>query len=169
MRRLVVLAAIVAVLSGCVFWRHYYRRNYEVGAVVSATIGSPILTSVEGAESNHGAVSSFERQLIYSGKAGTVLRFSYREFSTGLARPAFTQDVQYDLKESAVLAFQAIRMEVLASTNEQITVRVLAAEPSPATEPSSIAQPGPQSGDAGTRCAASAECRSGVCISGACR
>lgn len=166
MRRFVVVAAVVALLGGCVFWRHYFRRNYEVGSVTSATIGSPLLVSVEGDESNHGRVSSFERQLIYSGKAGNVVRFSYREFSTGIARPAFTQDLQYDLKESTVLAFQAIRMEVLASSNEQITVKVLAAEPRP---PEEAATP-PIKPRAAQRCTSQLDCADGgTCFEGLCR
>ncbi len=41
----------------------------------------------------------FKRELIYSGRANDIVRFTYREFTEeGFARPAFTQDVTYTME-----------------------------------------------------------------------
>ena len=69
--------------------------------------------------------NSFQRTLIYNGKIGDVLRISYREFSDGIARPAFTNDVEYDLSQSNIIGYQGAELEVLDADNTSITYRVL--------------------------------------------
>lgn len=48
----------------------------------------------------------FRRELIYGGLAAGVISISYREYSDGFARPAFTQDLRYDLKDGREIGFQ---------------------------------------------------------------
>jgi hypothetical protein len=50
----------------------------------------------------------FDRQLIYSGKQGSIIKISYREFSSNMARPSFYQDLTYDLSESKEITFQNV-------------------------------------------------------------
>ncbi len=40
-----------------------------------------------------GQAKSFRQTLIFLGKSGTDIKFSYREFSNDMARPAFTEDL----------------------------------------------------------------------------
>src|SRR5262249_17801584 len=49
--------------------------------------------------------NSFQQTLIYSGRVGDKIKAGYREFSNNLARPAFNNDVEYDLKESSVIGY----------------------------------------------------------------
>ena len=42
-----------------------------------------------------------------------------------LARPAFTQDLQYDLTESKVIGFRGLRIEIISATNIKIEYKVL--------------------------------------------
>jgi hypothetical protein len=63
---------------------------------------------------------------VYNGRAGNVAKFLYREFVSESARPAFTQDVQYDLGEGKVVGFKSARIEIIDATNTAITYRVLA-------------------------------------------
>ena len=44
-----------------------------------------------------------------------------------MARSAFTQEVQYDLKESKIIGFKNVRIEVIEATNSSITYKVLKA------------------------------------------
>ena len=44
--------------------------------------------------------NSFQRTLIYNGKIGDKVNIGYREFSNNLARPAFSNNVEYDLSSS---------------------------------------------------------------------
>ena len=69
---------------------------------------------------------SFRQQLIYNGKSGDSLKFLYREFSNSYARAPFSQEIQYDLKESSIIGFKGARIDVIEATNRQIKYKVLA-------------------------------------------
>lgn len=64
-------------------------------------------------------------ELLYNGRSGSTIKFSYREFFDNMARPAFTQDLVYDLDESSEIAFKAMRIKVLSATNSTITYTIL--------------------------------------------
>jgi hypothetical protein len=49
---------------------------------------------------------NFVQELLYNGRAGDTVKFVYREFSNEMIRPAFTQDVQYDLSQSSEVGFK---------------------------------------------------------------
>lgn len=68
---------------------------------------------------------SFQQTLIYSGKLGDKINIGYREFSNNLARPAFNNDVEYDLNSSKVIGYKGARIEVLEATNEMIKYKVI--------------------------------------------
>lgn len=65
-------------------------------------------------------LESFQQTLIYSGRVGDTIRVTYREFSGGLARPAFANDVEYDLRESMLIGYQGAEIEVIDATNRHI-------------------------------------------------
>jgi hypothetical protein len=67
----------------------------------------------------------FRQELIFNGRVNTSLKFMYREFSGSYMRAPFTQEIQYDLSEGNVIGFKGLRLEVLESTNRNITYRVL--------------------------------------------
>lgn len=68
---------------------------------------------------------SFQQTLIYSGRVGQKINISYREFSDNLARPAFNNDVEYDLSTSALIGYKGAQIEVISADNNTITYRVL--------------------------------------------
>ena len=74
----------------------------------------------------------FRQELIYNGRSDDTLRFLYREFSGDFMRPPFSQEVQYDLTDSAIIGFRGVRIEVLDATNTQLRYRVIASFPDPA-------------------------------------
>lgn len=67
----------------------------------------------------------FRRDLVYSGISGGTVMISYREFSNDLARPAFTQDIRYDLKDGREVGFRGARFEILSANNTTIKYRVI--------------------------------------------
>ncbi|MDB4794921.1 hypothetical protein OAG73_01820 [bacterium] len=79
--------------------------------------------------SNRWSPESFDKQFIYNGKSGSTLKFTYREFNSGYARPAFNQDLNYDLTEGKIIGFKGARIEVIDTTNTSIKYKVL--EPFP--------------------------------------
>ena len=68
---------------------------------------------------------NFRQELIYNGKSGTEIKFLYRELSNDMMRPAFTQELQYDLSESNIVGFKEVRIEIVAATNTDIQYKLL--------------------------------------------
>lgn len=69
--------------------------------------------------------NSFQQTLIYSGKVGNKINVGYREFSSNMARPAFNNDVEYDLSESKQIGYKGALLEVVDANNQNITYKVL--------------------------------------------
>lgn len=69
--------------------------------------------------------NSFQQTLIYSGKVGNKINVGYREFSSNIARPAFNNDVEYDLNESKQIGYKGALLEVVDANNQSITYKVL--------------------------------------------
>lgn len=67
----------------------------------------------------------FRRELVYNGGSGSVIILKYREFIDDFARPAFTQDLTYDLSKSEIIGFKGARIHVLEADNIKIKYNVL--------------------------------------------
>lgn len=65
------------------------------------------------------------QEFIYNGKVNNAVKFTYREYVNDLARPAFTQDLQYDLNDGLVIGFKGLRIEIISVTNSKIKYKVL--------------------------------------------
>lgn len=70
---------------------------------------------------------SFKYQALYQGKIGNTIKISFREFSHDMARPAFTQDIEYELETNkpTIIGFKGLRIEVIKATNQNITYSVI--------------------------------------------
>lgn len=71
------------------------------------------------------ASDAFQQTLIYSGKVGAKINVGYREFSNSFARPAFNNDVEYDLSESSVIGYKGAKIEILDANNQLIKYKVI--------------------------------------------
>lgn len=69
--------------------------------------------------------NSFQQTLIYSGRVGNKINIGYREFSNNTARPAFNNDVEYDLTSSNTIGYKGALIEVIDADNSKITYRLL--------------------------------------------
>lgn len=67
----------------------------------------------------------FRQEFIYNGKVGNSLKFIYREFTNDYARPAFMQELQYDISESNVIGFKGLRIAIINVNNTSITYKVV--------------------------------------------
>ena len=67
----------------------------------------------------------FQQTLIYSGRVGDKVRITYREFSQGMVRGAFSNDVEYDLSVSNIIRYKGAEMEILSADNMKISYKVL--------------------------------------------
>ncbi|MGE4502791.1 MAG: hypothetical protein AB7D03_07970 [Thiomicrospira sp.] len=68
---------------------------------------------------------SFKSEIIYLGMSGDDIKVSYREYKDDVARPAFYQELSYNLKKSAVIRYKNFRIKVLSVNNEEIEYIVL--------------------------------------------
>lgn len=69
--------------------------------------------------------TSFQQTLIYSGRVGNKINIGYREFSNSMARPAFNNDVEYDLSLSNLIGYKGAQIEVIDADNNSIKYRVI--------------------------------------------
>lgn len=68
--------------------------------------------------------ASFQQTLVYNGKVGNKINIGYREFSDGLARPSFSNEVEYDLSESRTIRYKGAILDVLDANNQSITFKL---------------------------------------------
>jgi hypothetical protein len=97
------------------------------GDVINCALKDPIIrvwgTSVDLFQPKSGLIykeGSFRQELIYGGKSKDFIRFQYREFKNDFARPAFFQELSYDLSESKSISFRSMRIEIIEATNSSI-------------------------------------------------
>lgn len=70
---------------------------------------------------------SFKYEVLYQGKKGNTIKISFREFKDNVARPAFTQDIEYKLNKdgSTTIGFKGLRVNVIKATTFDITYKVI--------------------------------------------
>lgn len=68
---------------------------------------------------------SFKKELVYTGISQNVVSVMYREYQNDMARPAFSQDLKYDLSESKTVGYRGSRFEIIKATNQGLTYKTL--------------------------------------------
>lgn len=69
--------------------------------------------------------NSIQHTMIYTGKSEDILKFSYREFSDNIFRPAFATEITYDLTSSKIIGYKSFRAEVIEASNTEIKYKIL--------------------------------------------
>jgi hypothetical protein len=84
--------------------------KYEQSAAI------PIDLDIDDLQGEH----LFRKEVVYQGAAGGVLRLLYREFVNDLARPAFSQELTYDIPDGGPLTVfvKGLKMTVHSAGNE---------------------------------------------------
>lgn len=70
---------------------------------------------------------SFKYEVLYQGKIENRIKISFREFKDNMLRPAFTQDIEYELNKNntTIIGFKGLRIEVIKATNLDITYKII--------------------------------------------
>lgn len=68
----------------------------------------------------------FRRELIYSGRSGTTISLTYREFSDDMARPAFSQELRYDIGAEPEVGFRGARIRIIEASNTSLKYLIIA-------------------------------------------
>lgn len=122
------------------YYIHVKSDGYVIGGWVSKSAESNTCPFKESnwetkifSKIQHGKIlkGSFKAQLVYTGMHGKIVRATYREFMDDYTRPAFTQELQWDLNESKQITFRSIKAEIIEATNSAISLKVLSDEDLP--------------------------------------
>ena len=127
MKTALVLAVAIAV-SGCtIAMKDYLTTDYQIGTAKTVTVGSPMFTVISGSKYSHSGeiINEITEEIFYGGVSGNTLWLSYQEFTYPLARPTFSQELQYDLARSRTIKFRDYTMQIDSADNSTITFRVL--------------------------------------------
>lgn len=103
--------------NGLVFTRNDGKLSEEQIALISNSTHVDI------------ELPSFKQEFVYNGVANSIVRFMYREYKDDMARPAFTQNLVYDLNKSNRIVFQSVEQEVIDANNAEIKFRLLSGSP----------------------------------------
>lgn len=69
--------------------------------------------------------SDFQQFIEYQGKNGSILKYTYKESSSDLARPAFTTEFVLDLNEDSTLIYKNAVIDILEAKGSLITYKVV--------------------------------------------
>ena len=128
---LVYVLAFSAFMLGCgMAWSTHYYKNFEINEIKSARVGDPMVdyktARINDVYKTVG--DGFGQELIYGGVANGIVKIMYREFggpNGAFARPAFNQELQYDMNASKTITYRSIKIEVLEYSNELIRYKVI--------------------------------------------
>lgn len=67
----------------------------------------------------------YKHELIYNGIDGKTIKCIYREYLNDLARPAFTQELSYNLDVDTTIGFKGSRIKILDANNTSVKYIVL--------------------------------------------
>lgn len=68
---------------------------------------------------------SIQQAIIYNGKSGNTLNFTYRERSNNKVLPEFTNTISYDLDKSNIIGYKNFRAEIIETSNTEIKFKIL--------------------------------------------
>lgn len=64
---------------------------------------------------------AFKQEILYNGRTSESIKLAYREFLNDMARPAFFQEMVYDISESNIIGFRGMEIEIFEATNTEIS------------------------------------------------
>jgi hypothetical protein len=100
-----------------VFW-------YWEGALTPSSDPHPVLPDKMVTAERTGK-DGFKRELLYCGVSQNTQSIVYREFRDDTGRPAYFQNLKYDLSQGNVIAYQGARFQVIKADNTKVRYKVL--------------------------------------------
>ena len=102
----------------------WFDKRSKLSGSFIRTLPNPAPYTKEYVISN--IVTGYKYELIYQGVVDNKISIAYREYTDNLARPAFTQQAQYELNNdgTAIIGFKGARVQVHRADNLQIEYTV---------------------------------------------
>ena len=87
----------------------------------------PLVNGVDYEETKTVKITgdSFKKELVYTGGNKNSVTLLYREFANDLARPAFSQELKYDISEDNTIGYKGARFEVIKANNTGLIFKTL--------------------------------------------
>ncbi len=98
-------------------WQNHL--GHSLGVNVGEKVFEPLNNTIKTEK------GSFKIEIIYSGLDENNLKATYREYKDDVARPAFYQDLVYNLNKSKYIRYKKFKIQVLNATNEELDYIVL--------------------------------------------
>ncbi|MBC3916443.1 hypothetical protein H8L32_02980 [Undibacterium sp. CY18W] len=97
--------------------------TYNIRHKMDAPAAYELVTETKTIETRSIEEFDYVTEMLYQGVSKGEIRISYREFKGGLARPAFTQDLTYEIDPdgTSVIVFRDVKLKVLKANREEIT------------------------------------------------
>ena len=144
-RKMLVLFLLLPLLASCGWKTQCTKRaTYDLEKEKISMVGSEMVQTgcfsarseptginkdifrIQPQENGYYFQPIVENELIYSGRSVDTLHLTYREYTVrGYARPAFSQNVFYDMKASDIITFQGWALQVLEADNQKIRFKVI--------------------------------------------
>lgn len=106
----------------------FLEKDYDVNKTQEATVGSSIISWSIGTDDG-GPKTGVKKELVYSGVSQNVLQFSYREYNIEpdgtFARPAFYQDLKYDVPSDNIINFKDLSLIVHSFSGQKIVYSII--------------------------------------------
>lgn len=103
-------------------------KTKQETCVITGGLNGPICDTEHSFERTRQPVLSdrdLQQTLLYSGRVGDRIKIGYRESSGSIARPAFSNEAEYDLSASSEIAYRGARIKVITADNQKIRYVVL--------------------------------------------
>lgn len=103
------------------------KTKQETCVIVGGLGGKGCDTEVPFKRVRKPALSERDLQqvLIYSGRVGNRIKVGYREFSGSVARPAFSNEAEYDLSASNEISYRGAKLLIHEADNSKILYTVI--------------------------------------------
>ncbi len=106
------------------------RNSLEVvNAIMTSPMGSKSVPIEPGQYQlllcERMGTKAFRREILYSGGAKGTIQLQYREFANDYARPAFSQELSFDLAMGKEIGFRGARIRIESISNTGIRYTVL--------------------------------------------
>jgi len=115
------------------------EENWKYGEERTATVGSQMIEWAQLSRTGRKSKlwKGVSHELRYAGISGSTIRLTYREFNVeeielegggyreSLARPAFSQELTYDISLDSRISYDRYALEVIKADSNRISFRVV--------------------------------------------
>lgn len=105
------------------YYRNFVWTNHGLVKLGLGKVGDKLFKPTKSVKNLDP--ESFKVEIIYLGLDDKNMKAAYREYKDDIARPAFYQDITYNLEQSNTIRYKNYKIDVIDFTNEYVKFTVL--------------------------------------------